>query len=50
MTDVHSESDLRQLGLPVVGARDLLRLIWAVDHALQRRSGSVATALGITRP
>ncbi|RPI51945.1 MAG: MarR family transcriptional regulator [Acidobacteria bacterium] len=50
MTDVHGGSDLIEPGLPVGGAIDFLRLIWAVDHALQRRSKSMATALGITGP
>ena len=36
MTDVQSGSDLIQPGLPVGDAIDLLRLIWAIDHALQR--------------
>lgn len=51
MSDVRSESDLTLTGLPALGgALDLLRLIWAVDHALQRRSKSMAVALGITGP
>jgi DNA-binding MarR family transcriptional regulator len=36
--------------LPVGDAIDFLRLIWAVDHALQRRSKSMAATLGITGP
>lgn len=50
MNDVQSGSDLIQPGLPVGDAIDFLRLIWAVDHALQRRSKSMAVALGITGP
>lgn len=50
MTDEQKGSDLIQPGLPVGDAIDFLRLIWAVDHALQRRSKSMATALGITGP
>jgi len=36
--------------LPVGDAIDFLRLVWAVDHALQRRSKSMAATLGITGP
>lgn len=36
--------------LPVGDAIDFLRLIWAVDHALQRRSKAMAASLGITGP
>ena len=36
--------------LPVGDAIDFLRLIWAVDHALQRRSKSMVVSLGITGP
>jgi DNA-binding MarR family transcriptional regulator len=36
--------------LPVGDAIDFLRLIWGVDHALQRRSKSMAATLGITGP
>ena len=50
MTDVSSESGLTPSGLPVGGAIDFLRLVWAVDHALQRRSKSMAATLGITGP
>ena len=51
MPDVRSKSDLTHPGLPALGdALDFLRLIWAVDHALQRRSKSMAVALGITGP
>ena len=50
MTDVSSTSDLTSSGLPVGDAIDFLRLIWAVDHALQRRSKSMAATLGITGP
>jgi DNA-binding MarR family transcriptional regulator len=37
-------------GLPLGDAIDFLRLIWAVDHALQRRSKAMAAMLGITGP
>jgi DNA-binding MarR family transcriptional regulator len=37
-------------GLPLGDAIDFLRLIWAVDHALQRRSKAMAATLGITGP
>ena len=50
MTDVRSGSDLMPPDLPVGDAVDFLRLIWAVDHALQRRSKSMAASLGITGP
>ena len=50
MTDEQSGSDLIQPGLPVGDAIDFLRLIWAVDHALQRRSKSMSAALGMTGP
>jgi DNA-binding MarR family transcriptional regulator len=50
MPDRLSGTDLTQPGLPVGDAVDFLRLIWAVDHSLQRRSKSMATALGITGP
>jgi DNA-binding MarR family transcriptional regulator len=36
--------------LPVGDAIDFLRLIWAVDHALQRCSKSMAANLGVTGP
>lgn len=50
MTDMRSGSDLMQLNLALGDAIDFLRLIWAVDHALQRRSKSMAATLGITGP
>ena len=36
--------------LPVGGAIAFLRVLWAVDHALQRRSKSMGATLGITGP
>ena len=50
MTDVASGSSLTPSGLPVSDAIDFLRLIWAVDHAFQRRSKAMAATLGITGP
>jgi DNA-binding MarR family transcriptional regulator len=50
VTDGASESDPTPSALPVGDAIDFLRLIWAVDHALQRRSKSMAATLGITGP
>jgi Transcriptional regulators len=51
MVEARSKSDLTDPGLPALGdALDFLRLIWAVDHALQRRSKSMTVALGITGP
>jgi DNA-binding MarR family transcriptional regulator len=50
VTDVPSGSGPAQPELPVGDAVDFLRLIWAVDHALQRRSKSMAATLGITGP
>ena len=50
MSDVLSGPGLTPSVLPVGDAIDFLRLIWAVDHALQRRSKSMAAALGITGP
>jgi DNA-binding MarR family transcriptional regulator len=43
-------ADLIALDLPVGEAIDFLRLIWAVDHALQRRSKTMAAVLGVTGP
>jgi MarR family transcriptional regulator, organic hydroperoxide resistance regulator len=50
VTDVSGGSGLTPSGLPVGDAIDFLRLVWAVDHALQRRSKSMAATLGITGP
>ena len=50
MTDEQGRGDLIHPGLPVGDAIDFLRLIWAVDHALQRRSKSMAAALAVTGP
>ena len=50
MTDGASESGPTRSELPVGDAIDFLRLIWAVDHALQRRSKAMAVTLGITGP
>jgi DNA-binding MarR family transcriptional regulator len=50
VTDVSSECGLAPSGLPVGDVIDFLRLIWAVDHALQRRSTAMAATLGITGP
>ena len=50
MTDGTSESDPTPSTLPVGDAIDFLRLIWSVDHALQRRSKAMAATLGITGP
>jgi len=50
VTDVRRGADLIQPGLPVGDAVDFLRVIWAVDHALQRRSKWMAASLGITGP
>ena len=50
MTDGASESGLTPSALPVGDAIDFLRLIWSVDHALQRRSKAMAATLGITGP
>ena len=50
MSDVASGAGLTPSGLPVGDAIDFLCLIWAVDHALQRRSKSMAATLGITGP
>jgi DNA-binding MarR family transcriptional regulator len=36
--------------LPVGDAIDFMRVIWAVDHALQRRSKAMEAALGVTGP
>jgi DNA-binding MarR family transcriptional regulator len=47
---IPDESGLIQLEFPVGEALELLRLVWAVDHALQRRSKWMAAALGITGP
>jgi len=45
-----STADSGQGALPVGDVIDFLRLIWAVDHALQRRSKAMRAALGITGP
>lgn len=50
MTDGRSRLDLREAERPLGGAFDFLRLIWAVDHALQRRSKSMAATIGISGP
>jgi MarR family transcriptional regulator, organic hydroperoxide resistance regulator len=50
MTGARSRSDVIQPELPVGDAIDFLRLIWAVDHALQRRSKAMSAAMGITGP
>jgi DNA-binding MarR family transcriptional regulator len=50
VTDVPGGADLTPSALPVGDAIDFLRLVWAVDHALQRRSKSMAATLGITGP
>jgi DNA-binding MarR family transcriptional regulator len=50
VADVSSEFAVAPPKLPVGDAIDFLRLIWAVDHALQRRSKSMAATLGITGP
>ncbi len=50
MTTAPEGTDLIRPSLPVGDVIDFLRLIWAVDHALQRRSKSMAAALGITGP
>ena len=50
MTDVSSGSGLTPSKLPVGNAIDFLRLLWAVDHALQRRSKAMAATLGMTGP
>ena len=50
MTDGASESGPTPSALPVGDAIDFLRLIWSVDHALQRRSKAMAATLGITGP
>jgi DNA-binding MarR family transcriptional regulator len=47
---VSTGSGLTPSGLPLGDAIDFLRLVWAVDHALQRRSKSMAATLGITGP
>jgi len=48
--DASGEFSLTPSRLPVGDAIDFLRLIWAVDHALQRRSKAMAATLGITGP
>jgi DNA-binding MarR family transcriptional regulator len=50
VTDGASASGPTPSALPVGDAIDFLRLIWSVDHALQRRSKSMAATLGITGP
>jgi DNA-binding MarR family transcriptional regulator len=50
MTPTRSGSDVLPRDLPVGDAIDFLRLIWAVDHALQRRSKAMAASLGLTGP
>jgi DNA-binding MarR family transcriptional regulator len=50
VTAIPNESVLIQHELPVGEALELLRLVWAVDHALQRRSKSMAAVLGVTGP
>jgi len=50
VTDVSSGSGLTPSKLPVGNAIDFLRLLWAVDHALQRRSKAMAATMGVTGP
>ena len=50
MTDVTSRPGPTSSALPLGDAIDFLRLIWAVDHALQRRSKAMEATLGITGP
>lgn len=40
----------RAQGLPLGGALELLRLVWAVDHGLQATSKRMEQRLGITGP
>jgi hypothetical protein len=50
VTEGRSGSGLLPSGLPAGDAIDLLRRIWAVDHAPQRWSKSMAATPGITGP
>ena len=50
MADASNEFAVTPSKLPVGDAIDFLRLIWAVDHALQRRSKAMSATLGITGP
>lgn len=50
MTDVSKPIAATESGLPVGDAIDFMRVIWAVDHALQRRSKAMEAALGVTGP
>lgn len=50
MIDMAGGFGLAPPRLPVGDAIDFLRVVWAVDHALQRRSKSMAATLGITGP
>jgi DNA-binding MarR family transcriptional regulator len=50
VADASNEFAVTPSKLPVGDAIDFLRLIWAVDHALQRRSKSMAATIGITGP
>jgi DNA-binding MarR family transcriptional regulator len=42
--------DVPPVLLPLGPVLDFLRLIWAVDHAVQRTSRRMETALGVTAP
>lgn len=50
MTEVSKPIAAAESGLPVGDAIDFMRVIWAVDHALQRRSKAMEAALGVTGP
>jgi DNA-binding MarR family transcriptional regulator len=50
MRNVQREPEVMHPMLPVGDAIDFLRLVWAADHGLQRRSKSMAATLGITGP
>ena len=50
MTDGRNGSRLTPPALPIGDALEFLRLVWAVDHELLRRSKSMAAELGITAP
>lgn len=51
MRDVIAAASSRSAPLPPLGeALEFMRLLWAVDHGLQRESKRMAAALGVTGP
>ena len=51
MRDAVEPSGSRRAALPALGeALEFMRLLWAIDHRLQRQSKRMVAALGVTGP